>query len=78
MVCLNILIGKYKCFENTFHVSGILFTNKLNSGCYIRVDKIFGTIGSVGQVVVLCSVNTTKYYLGGLRSFKKELETKKR
>ena len=21
LVCLNILIGKYKCFENTFHVS---------------------------------------------------------
>ena len=33
--CLNILIGKHKCFVNTFHVSEILFTNKLNSGHYI-------------------------------------------
>ena len=37
----NILIGKHKCFVNTFHVSCILFTNKLNSGRYIRLCKIF-------------------------------------
>ena len=40
----NILIGKHKCFMNTFHVSQILFMNKLNHGHYIRVDKIFGTV----------------------------------
>ena len=37
---LNILIGKHKFFVNTFHVSQVLSTNKLNSGRYIRVDKI--------------------------------------
>ena len=41
--CLNILIDKHNCFVNTFHVLWILFTNKFNSGCYIRVDKKFGT-----------------------------------
>ena len=41
---LNISIGKHKCFMNTFHVSWILFTDKLNSGRYIQVDKIFGTV----------------------------------
>ena len=40
----NVLIGKHKCFLNTFHVSWILFTNKLNRGRYIRADKIFGTV----------------------------------
>ena len=42
--CLNILIGKHKCFVNTFHVSWILFTNKLNGGRCVQVDKIFGTV----------------------------------
>ena len=41
---LDILISKHKCFVNTFHVSRILFTNKLNSGRYIQVGKIFGTV----------------------------------
>ena len=40
----NISVGKHKCFVNPFHISWILFTNKLNSGCYIRVGKIFGTV----------------------------------
>ena len=40
----TILLGKHKCFVNTFHVSWILFTNKLNRGRYIRVGKIFGTV----------------------------------
>ena len=40
----NILIGKHKCFVNTFHVLWILFTNKLNSDPYIRVGRIFGTV----------------------------------
>ena len=42
--CSNILIGKHKCFGNTFHLSWILFTNKFNCGCYIWVDNIFGTV----------------------------------
>ena len=66
---LNILIGKYKYFVNNFHVSWILFTNKLNSGCYIRVHKIFGTAKKWLLVMLnrwsFCSVNTTKYYSGG-------------
>ena len=41
---LNILIGKHKCFVNTFHISWILFTNKLISGHYMRVGKIFETV----------------------------------
>ena len=40
----NIFLGKNKCFVNTFHVSWILFTKKLNRGHYVRVDKIFGTV----------------------------------
>ena len=34
------------------------------------MGKIFGTVksGHARQVVVLCTVNTTKYYLGGLVS----------
>ena len=42
--CSNILNGKHKCFVNTFHVSWILFTSKLNNGCYIRVGKMFETV----------------------------------
>ena len=42
--CLNILIGKNKCFVKTFHVSWILFRSQLNRGCYMRVDKIFGAV----------------------------------
>ena len=41
--CLNTLIGKHRCFINTFHVSLILCTNKLYGSCYIQVYKIFGT-----------------------------------
>ena len=41
---LNTLIGKHKCFVNTFHVSWILFINKLNRGCDIGVGKIFATV----------------------------------
>ena len=67
--CSNILIGKHKCFVNTFQVSWIFFTNKLNCGHFIQVGKIFGTVvGRVRQVVIICSANTTKYYLGGLMS----------
>ena len=40
----NILIGKHKCFVNTFQVSRIRFTNKLNRGRHIRMDKIFWTV----------------------------------
>ena len=69
----NIVIGKHKCFVKTFHVSWILFTNKLNCGRYIQVEKISWNyykviVGCVRQVVVLCSVNTTKYYWGRLVS----------
>ena len=41
---LNIIIGKHECFVSTFHVSRMLFTNKLNNGYYIRVEKIPGTV----------------------------------
>ena len=56
---------------NTSHNSWILFTNELNSGCYIWVVKIFGgcwkvVVGCVRQLAVLCSVSNTKYYLSGL------------
>ena len=40
----KIFLGKHKCFVNTFHVSWILFRNKLNHGHCIQVDKIFGTV----------------------------------
>ena len=50
--CSNILFGKHKCFVNIFHVSGILFTNKLNSGCYIQKGKIFGTVKKWWLVVL--------------------------
>ena len=40
----NILIGRHKCFMNTFYVSWVLFTNKLNSSHYVQISKIFGTV----------------------------------
>ena len=49
----NVLIGKHKCFMNTFHVSWILFTNKSNSGCYMQVNIIFGTVKKWWLVALL-------------------------
>ena len=65
---LNILIGKHKCFVNTFHVSWILFTNKLMVIIYkcTRWDCWKLVFGRIKQVLVLYSVNTAKYYLGRL------------
>ena len=58
--CSNILIGKHKCFVNNFHVSWILFTNELNRGRYLRVDKIFRTVKKCSLVALdrwsLCAV----------------------
>ena len=63
---LNILIGIHKCFVNTFH--------KLIKwwSLYMSGQDIWGclkvVVGCVRQVVFLCRVETTKYYLGGLVS----------
>ena len=61
----SILIGKHKCFVNTFHVSCIFFKNELNCGCYIRVDKVFGTV----KKWLLVLLDRWFCYLGGLASF---------
>ena len=42
--CLSILIGEHKLLVNTVHDSWILYSNKLNSGCYIQVDKRFSIV----------------------------------
>ena len=73
-ICLNILLGKQIGFMNTFNVSWILFTNEYMSEytLYMSGQNIWYYLKVlvcwVRQVVVLSSVNTTKYYLDGLVS----------